>query len=571
MPRIRILDLFSGMGGLSLGFALALEGAEILGLDIDRYAVATYNHNLSRFNCKAEVQDILKWEPKGNYDVVMGGSPCNPFSLANTKKRGKEHPLYPTFPRFFDIILELKPKVFLLENVKGLTTRRHRPLLEEQLKRVKPYYRVRYEVLNAAYYGVPQRRERLFVLGIRRDLGIVPSFPSPTHAEEERTTLTGRLYKWVTVREAIGDLLHIPPQGAVLTHKRSLTDRVLEITWKPFFSSEEPSFTVTDSGIKILTPQQVERIRREREDTSRHFARMEFPDSLDKPSRTISSHTVEGTKRETIVLPIVTEHVGSNVKINIANPKGFGDASKVPNKLDLSAKTVMKGGGSGGAIPPLVELPTEHVMTAGGGWDNPKSDWGSRVMPNDKPSYTITEKHRSGQLVRVPNDHVGGKPAMLGGAWSTKHKPLELDKPSLTVPSHLYKAGRKTELPVPIPPTSEEAMAKPSPVLVADARIYAVGRREHGTDVEKGCYRRLTVRECLRLQSFPDWWGFPKEVSISRKYKLVGEAVPPALAYRLAVHIGKLMSWKTREPPREDEWCLPYFRRMFADYFAQHG
>ena len=459
---IKILDLYCGMGGLSLGFTLGLKGVEILGLDIDRYAVATYNHNLSKLNCRAEVQDVLKWEPKGDYDVVMGGSPCQPFSLANTKKKGKDHPLYPTFPRFFDIVLELYPKVFLLENVRGLLTRRHRPLLEEQLRRVELHYRIRYQVLNAAYYGVPQRRERLFVLGIRKDLGIQPSFPSPTHAEEERATLMGRLHRWVTVREAIGDLLSVSPIRLQKPHN-SRFRRVNE--W------DEPSWTVranSDRELIIpLTPEQVRRIRREREDTSRHLAKMEFPDSLDKPSRTVSSHTVEGTKRETIVFPVVTE----------------------------------------------------HVMTEKGGWSNPRSDWGSRVMPKDKPSYTITEKHRSGQLVTIP-------------------------------------------------PTTKKVMDRPSPVLVADARIYATGRREHGTDAEKGCYRRLTVRECLRLQSFPDWWSFPSNISTSRKYKLVGEAVPPLLAYRLAVHIGRLMGWKVREPPREEEWQLPYFSRMFADYYV---
>ena len=456
---VRILDLYCGMGGLSLGFVLGLEGAEILGLDIDRYAVATYNRNLGRFGCRAEVRDVLKWKPSGEYDIIMGGSPCQPFSLACTRKRGKEHPLYPTFPRFFDIVLELKPKVFLLENVKGLVTRRHRPLLEEQLGRVEPYYNIRYKVLNSAYYGVPQRRERLFVLGIRRDVGVVPSFPSPTHAEEERMTLVGRLHRWVTVREAIGDLLLIPPSNPrKLVYTPRQVERALRFRRGRLDDLDEPSRTikvdgrggdktndailvplmVADNDVRIFTPQQVERIRREREDTSRHFARMEFPDNLDKPSRTISSHTVGGTKRETIIVPI-----------------------------------------------------TEHVMTEKGGWDNPRSDWGSRVMPRDEPSYTITEKHRSGQLVEVP--------------------------------------------------------------------------------CPRCKYRRLTVRECLRLQSFPDWWSFPSYVSTSRKYKLVGEAVCPILAYRLAIHIGKLVGWKVKEPPKYGDWQLPYFHRAFADYFGEVG
>jgi site-specific DNA-cytosine methylase len=219
----------------------------------------------------------------------------------------------------------------------------------------------------------------------------------------------------------------------------------------------------------LLRREQVERIRREREepDLHEHWGRMEFPDRLDKPSRTLSSHIAEGTKRETIVVPLIPD----------------------------------------------------HVMTPGGGWDNPRSDWGSRVMDLGKPAYTITEKHRAGQLVLVP-------------------------------------------------PTTPETMARPSPSLVADARVYATGRREHGSDAEKGCYRRLTVRECLRIQSFPDWWRFPDHVSVSKRYRLVGEAVPPVFAYRLAVVVARTLGLETREPPREEEWQLPYFRRAFADYFA---
>jgi DNA (cytosine-5)-methyltransferase 1 len=370
---MQILDLYSGMGGLSLGFALALRDAEITGLDIDRDAVETYNLNLNRFRARACVQDVIKWKPEGDYDVVIGGSPCQPFSRANVKNPGEKHPLFPTFPRFFDIVLELKPKAFLLENVKGLTTKKFRQYLDRELSRISRAYVTEWRVLNAVNYGVPQKRERLIIVGVRRDLGLRPSFPKTTHGEKS----------WITLREAIGDLLALPP-----------------------------------------------------------------------------------------------------AKENITKP-----------------------------------IAPDHVMTPEGGWDNPRSDWGSRVMRLEKPAYTITEKHRSGQLV-------------------------------------------------PIPPAPSTTLSKPSPSLVADARIYATGRREHGKDVEKGCYRRLTVRECLRIQSFPDWWRFPEHVSVSKRYRLVGEAVPPVFAYRLAVAIARVLGLETREPPREEEWQLPYFKRAFADYFG---
>jgi len=338
----RILDVFSGMGGLALGFLLALSDATITGIDINRGAVDTFNLNLERLGGRAFLGDALKWEPGESYDAVIAGVPCQPFSQANIWKRGEKHELYPTFARFFDIILTIKPRVFLMENVKGLLMS-YRALLESQLSRVTSLYRVRYQVLNASNYGVPQSRERLIVIGFHRDLNLTPTFPAPTHAERESATLFSRIHRWVTLGEAIGDLLKIPPGS---------------------------------------------------------------PD-----------------------------------------------------------------------VP-------DHVQTPKGGWTEAPG-WGSRVLSENKPAYTITEKHRAGQLVQTPT----------------------------------------------------------------------------GT-------RRLTVREALRLQSFPDWWRFPKYVSISERFKHVGNAVPPILAYRLATHIAKQLGWETREPPREDEWQLPYFRRSFADYFT---
>jgi len=89
---VKVLDLYCGMGGLSLGFVLGLEDAEILGLDIDKYAVETYNYNLNRLNAEAKVQDILRWEPRGEYDIIIAGSPCQPFSTANVKNGAENTP-----------------------------------------------------------------------------------------------------------------------------------------------------------------------------------------------------------------------------------------------------------------------------------------------------------------------------------------------------------------------------------------------------------------------------------------------------------------------------------------------
>jgi DNA-cytosine methyltransferase len=500
---VRVLDLYCGMGGLSLGLALALEGVEIRGVDIDGVAVATYNLNLSKLGAKAERADVVRWEPSGEYDLVVGGPPCQPFSLANTKRRGEEHPLFPTFPRFFDVVLGLRPRAFLMENVRGLLTERNSHYLREQLARASEHYVVRYKVLNAADYGVPQRRERLILIGFRRDLGVVPRFPPETHGREGRETLDGgRLHGWVTLGEAIGDLLSLQPEnGKKLVQTNPRHGKLVNLggparTVKVDGRGGDFCF---DTMPVPLRPEQAERIRREREDTSRDRGRMEFPDGLDEPSRTISSHTVEGTKGETIVLPAILFRDSKGEVVEI--PWTPYQSKHPPMSPDEPASAVTahiaKWSRDG-----LIQV-RDHVTTEGGEWDNERSDWGSRVMSPDRPYYTITEKHRSGQLV-------------------------------------------------PIPPVAEGAMTQPSPTPVADA--------------EKGVYRRLTVRECLRLQSFPDWWAFPEKTSVSRRYRLVGEAVPPVLAYRLALHLGRALGLRTREPPKREEWDLPYFERAFADY-----
>jgi DNA (cytosine-5)-methyltransferase 1 len=282
---MRILDLYCGMGGLSLGFALALGNAEITGLDIDRDAVETYNLNLNCLGCRALVQDVLKWSPSGEYDVVMGGSPCQPFSIANNRKPSERHPLFPTFPRFFDVVLTLKPKLFLLENVRGLLMRRNRHHLEHQLARISKDYTVEWRVLNAVDYGVPQRRERLIVIGVRRDLGGRPAFPEPTHAEKEVVRLDGRrLHRWLTLGEAIGDLLTVPPyEGKKLlqTNPRhgkpadlNKPSRTIKVDGRggdfTFDTILVPTESPSELRFVLLRREQIERIRREREEPDLH-------------------------------------------------------------------------------------------------------------------------------------------------------------------------------------------------------------------------------------------------------------------------------------------------------------
>jgi DNA (cytosine-5)-methyltransferase 1 len=194
------IDLFAGAGGLSLGFEQG--GFDIAAaVEIDPIHCATHEHNFSysKIICASVVdvcgEDIRAKADLGSseIDVVFGGAPCQGFSLIG--KRALDDPRNQLVFHYVRIVQELQPKYFVFENVKGLTLGKHVAFLNELIAALSAAgYDVAlpYHVLNAADFGVPQDRRRLFVIGARRGLPL-PAYPSPN---ELRTTV------W----EAIGDL-----------------------------------------------------------------------------------------------------------------------------------------------------------------------------------------------------------------------------------------------------------------------------------------------------------------------------------------------------------------------------
>lgn len=141
---------------------------------------------------------------KGDVDIVYGGPSCQPFSRSNEgRRRGIKDPRGLLVFEFSRIVRELEPKAFVMENVRGLVSSdggRDLRLLERRFRRMG--YRVRSYVLNAADYGVPQSRHRLFVVGL--DDGVTPMPPEPTHAPKDSPSKGRKVH--VTAAEAIGRL-----------------------------------------------------------------------------------------------------------------------------------------------------------------------------------------------------------------------------------------------------------------------------------------------------------------------------------------------------------------------------
>jgi DNA (cytosine-5)-methyltransferase 1 len=164
---------------------------------------------------RADVADLTAADiglaPDGELDLVAGGPPCQPFSSAGAQ-RGLDDPRGVLFEHFARLVGELRPKMFLFENVRGLITARGpsgRPGEALDLVRAafeRAGYSTRCALLNAADFGCPQRRVRLFVIGSR--ISVLPMFPAPTHADAENVF---GLPPWRTLGELLATL---PPAAA---------------------------------------------------------------------------------------------------------------------------------------------------------------------------------------------------------------------------------------------------------------------------------------------------------------------------------------------------------------------
>jgi DNA (cytosine-5)-methyltransferase 1 len=195
LTNIKFIDLFAGIGGLRTPFE-KLGGKCVFSCEIDPNCQKTYQTNFGEIPFgDIRLLDISKL-PK--FDLLLAGFPCQPFSIAGHKKgladeRGN---------LFFEIVKILEhhqPKVFLLENVKGLTHKNNQEILETMLDKLENCgYQVSHQVLNAKNFGLPQNRERIYIVGNK--IGEKFAFPNPN---EKKTKLGDILEKKVSSKYTI--------------------------------------------------------------------------------------------------------------------------------------------------------------------------------------------------------------------------------------------------------------------------------------------------------------------------------------------------------------------------------
>lgn len=408
------LDLFCGAGGFSTGFIKA--GFEVkYGIDNDLKVKETFEYNHP--NTEFILSNIEELDPNDfkDIDIIIGSPPCQQFSNANNNpdpNLGME--LVNEFIKWVKI---LKPKFWIMENVPGVM---------KFLKwRIKDFRMPRIKILNCANYGVPQTRKRCFAGRYK--------IPKRTHSKYPYNydIFGEKIKKWVTVYEAIGDIMFLNP------HQKIIIERSEKFAkkYKCKLNKVSNQVTTKDDCLLLSNHQNYnssQKAMEKQRNSKNSIARNKFL-SMDKPSNTVICNEKDQG-------PIIKNH-----QLEICNSWSLNNKGNHPNnQLDEPNQCLTK------SPPPIIQKYTDAIN--------------NKEYNIDKPSKNIRQ---------IPFKWLDGKPLA-------------------------QKANNQAKF---------------------------------------NKYRRLTVRECARLQSFPDDFIFFG--SLSAQYKMVGNAVPVLMAKRLAEAIKK--------------------------------
>lgn len=293
--KLKVLDLFSGAGGLSEGFRMA--GFDIVaGLDFDKWSMETFKENHKE--AKAVLEDIRKVSGEDlaknigtkNIDVIAGGPPCQGFSIAG--RRDPKDPRNSLFMEFIRIVNYFKPEWIVMENVFGIRSMKTAKgenvidILQKEFKKVG--YDVIWKLLNAANFGVPQKRRRVFFLA-HRD-GKRFSFPLETHSNVSQRRIDGsEIKKWIPVKNVLMKenevderYFHTPKMiEGFRRRKQRNKEKGNGFGWQ-ILRPDEPSFTISarywkdgSDALVMYSPTKVRML------TERECARIQsFPDNF---------------------------------------------------------------------------------------------------------------------------------------------------------------------------------------------------------------------------------------------------------------------------------------------------
>ena len=214
---MKIVSLFSGAGGLDLGLVQA--GNEIIWAnDIDKNAVETYKHNIGDHIVLDDIKNI-DVNDIPDADVVVGGFPCQGFSQAN-RFRMLEDDRNQLYRFFYNVIKTKQPKFFIAENVKGILSLGKGEAIKQIIADFeKAGFITELHLVNMADYGVPETRQRVIIIGQRKNLGdeMIFHFPEPTHDKDSKNGLL----PWRSIKEAIDHFPNPDEPNDVMNHEYS--------------------------------------------------------------------------------------------------------------------------------------------------------------------------------------------------------------------------------------------------------------------------------------------------------------------------------------------------------------
>jgi DNA (cytosine-5)-methyltransferase 1 len=449
---LKTLDLFAGCGGMSLGFHRA--GYEIIGgVENDERALQTHNLN---FGHDCPVTDITVTPPEClaefwkisehdilRPDIIVGGPPCQAFArigrgilrqLANNPHAHIEDSRSKLYIEYLRYVDHFRPRAVLIENVPDILNFGGMNVGEEIANSLDVLgYRVKYTLLNAAHYGVPQSRLRFILLAIRTDLHIEPSFPEPTHA----------------FNMSAGHNIHLS-HALKLIKRKTLFDAPRYFIEPPETSLDLPPAVTVEQALGDLPP------------ITEHLDGIAYGESQ------VGNEPASFAK-DMRHWPYFSSDLISDHKIR-----------RVPRDYRIFAKMA-----PGDRYAEAIRIAETFFREELGSLANQ-----GQLIESDSEEYFL-----------IRNKYV---PPYDKNKFKDKWRKLSPDQPAHTLTAHLSKD------------TYSHIHYDPSQA------------------------RGISVREAARLQSFPD--GFAFAGNMGDKFRQIGNAVPPLLAYRLAEHIRQLLN-----------------------------
>lgn len=210
MKTYTMIDLFAGCGGMSRGFQNSGRFRSIFAVESDLDAAETYELNFGDHVARSPIENVASFK---SADVIIGGPPCQGFSPLNRDAVGFER--RGLWREYLRALRQVQPRAFVMENVPELL--RSEEYAEFRRRAEDLGFEVEGQILNAADYGVPQRRRRAIAIGVRT--GSIP-WPTPTHAEIADGTSAERRKPWVTFRQAVAGL-SLRPDGKAWHRRRN--------------------------------------------------------------------------------------------------------------------------------------------------------------------------------------------------------------------------------------------------------------------------------------------------------------------------------------------------------------